>query len=81
MLNDWRVNGLVGRVESVNLSDLREPRATVPDSGTIVSIAVGRENYGENLSNGIKAIVGKGEMFEGVDLVGSNMVLAPRKQN
>jgi hypothetical protein len=31
--------------------------------------------------NGIKAIVGKGDMFEGVNLVGSNMVLAPRKQN
>jgi hypothetical protein len=30
---------------------------------------------------GIKAIVGKGDMFEGVNLVGNNMILAPRKQN
>jgi cell division septal protein FtsQ len=81
MLNEWRVANLASRVESVNLADLRDPKAVVADSGSTVSIAVGRENYGENLMNGIKAIVGKGDMFEGVNLVGSNMVLAPRKQN
>ena len=81
MLNEWRVANLASRVESVNLSDLRDPRAIVADSDNNVSIAVGRENYDENLMNGIKAIVGKGDMFEGVNLVGSNMVLSPRKQN
>jgi cell division septal protein FtsQ len=81
MLAEWRVANLVSRVESVNLVDLREPRAIIPDSGTTVSIAVGREDFGVNLSNGVMAIVGKGDMFEGVNLVGSNMILAPRKQN
>src|SRR5687767_3775003 len=81
MLAEWSVANLASRVESINLTDLREPRAIVPDSGTTVSIAVGRENFGENLSKGVKAIVGKGDMFEGVNLVGSNMILAPRKQN
>lgn len=81
MIADWKTGSLLSRVESVNLIDLREPRAIVTDSGTTVSIDVGRENFAQNLSNGIKAIVGKGEMFAGVDLVGSNMVLAPRKQN
>ena len=81
MVADWKSGSLLPRVELVNLTDLREPRAIVADSGTTVSIDVGRENFAQNLSNGIKAIVGKGEMFAGVDLVGSNMVLAPRKQN
>lgn len=80
-LAEWRAANLVSRVNSINLADLREPRAIVSDSGTTVSIAVGRENFGENLIKGIKAIVGKGNTFEAVNLVGSNMVLAPRKQN
>ena len=81
MVAEWRVANVLSRVQHINLTDLREPRAAISDSGTIVSIAVGRENYGENLVKGIKAIVGKGNMFEAVNLVGSNMILAPRRQN
>lgn len=80
MLAEWRSADLVSRVQRVDLVDLRTPKALISDSGLPVSIAVGRESYGENLTRGIKAIVGKGNMFEGVNLVGSNMVLAPRKQ-
>ena len=60
-------------------TDMREPRAFIEDSGTVVSIALGREKFGEYLKRGINAIVGKGEMFEAVNLVGQNMILAPRK--
>ena len=81
MLADWRAAGVLDRVDRVDLSDLHEPRAIVPDSGTSVSIAVGRENFGENLVRGIKAVVGKGDVFSGVDLVGGNMILTPRKAN
>lgn len=81
MVAEWTVANVLSRVQHINLNDLREPRAVISDSGTTVSIAVGRENYGENLVKGIKAIVGKGNMFEAVNLVGSNMILAPRKQN
>ena len=81
MLEEWRSANVLERVERVDLSDIREPRAIVSDSDTTVSIAVGRENYGENLVRGIKAIVGKGDVFSGVDLVGGNMILAPRKTN
>ena len=81
MVGEWRAANVLSRVQTINLADLREPRAVISDSDTLVSIDVGRENYGENLVKGIKAIVGKGNMFEAVNLVGSNMILAPRKQN
>lgn len=80
MLGEWRTANLVSRVQSVNLTDVREPRAVISDSGTTVSIAIGRESFGENLMKGIKAVVGKGNMFEAVNLVGANMILVPRKQ-
>ncbi|MFL6466556.1 MAG: cell division protein FtsQ/DivIB, partial [Pyrinomonadaceae bacterium] len=81
MLAEWRTANVLSKVEAVNLTDLREPRAIIEDSGNRVAISVGRENFGENLMRGVKAIVGKGEIFEAVNLIGNNMVLAPRKQN
>lgn len=80
MLVEWKEFNLSARVKSVDLADTREPRAFIEDSGTVVSIALGRERFGEYLKRGINAIVGKGEMFEAVNLVGQNMILAPRKQ-
>lgn len=79
MLAEWKEFNLSSRVIAVNLEDLREPRAIVEDSGTVVTIALGRDKFGEYLKRGINAIVGKGEMFEAVNLVGQNMILAPRK--
>jgi len=80
MLTEWKDYDLAKRVKQVDISDLREPKATLEDSGMPVTIMLGRENFGKQLSDGIKAIVGKGAMFEGVNLVGQNMVLVPRKQ-
>ena len=80
MISEWRDFDLISRVKSVDLADLREPRAVLEDSGLPVTVMLGRDNFGQQLSNGIKAIVGKGNMFEGVDLVGQNMVLVPRKR-
>jgi hypothetical protein len=80
MLADWRDYDLAVRVKSVDLSNLREPRANLEDSGYPVSIMVGRDNFGRRLSDGIKAIVGKGEIFEGVELMGPNMKLVERRQ-
>jgi cell division protein FtsQ len=80
MISEWRDYDLVSRVRSVDLADLREPKAVLEDSGLPVTIMLGRENFGQQLASGIKAIVGKGNMFEGVNLVGQNMVLVPRKQ-
>jgi hypothetical protein len=80
MVTEWQDYDLVSRVKSVDLADLREPRAVLEDSGLPVTIMLSRENFGQQLSSGIKAIVGKGNMFEGVNLVGQNMVLVPRKR-
>jgi len=79
MLSEWQQFDLASRITSVSLLDLREPRAYAVDSGMTVSIALGREHFGEYLKRGINAIVGKGETFDAVNLVGQNMILSPRK--
>lgn len=80
MIAEWKDFDLVSRVKQVDLADMREPKATLEDSGMPVTIMLGRDNFGQQLSTGIKAIVGKGNVFEGVNLVGQNLVLVPRKQ-
>jgi len=80
MLAEWKDYDLAKRVKQVDISDLREPKATLEDSGMPVTIMLSRDNFGKQLADGIKAIVGKGTMFEGVNLVGQNLVLVPRKQ-
>ncbi|MEO7674584.1 MAG: FtsQ-type POTRA domain-containing protein [Pyrinomonadaceae bacterium] len=79
MMAEWSDFDLTSRVTSVNLADLREPRAITQDSGMAVSIALGKEAFGDHLRKGIGAIVGKGEMFDAVNLVGQNMILSSRK--
>ncbi len=79
MLEEWKQFDLASRVRSVDLTDLREPKAVTEDSGLAVSIALGKDNFGEHLKKGINAIVGKGDVFDAVDLVGQNMILSPRK--
>lgn len=81
MLTEWREGGLIARVQSVNLADLREPKAVTEDSGKQITIDVGREAFAQHLKNGVSAIAGKGDMFDGVSLVGSNMILSSRKSS
>jgi cell division protein FtsQ len=79
MMAQWRDFDLVSRVKSVDLADLREPRAVMEDSGMPVSIALGKDSFGEHLRKGISAIVGKGMTFDAVNLVGQNMILSSRQ--
>ncbi len=79
MLSEWKRIGLADRIEGVNIKDLRDAIVVTQDSGKRVAIAVGREQFGENLKNGLMAITGKGDMFEGVALFGSNLKLIPRQ--
>jgi cell division protein FtsQ len=80
MLAEWREVGLIARVQSVDLADLRDPKAITEDAGNIVTISVGRESFAQHLKNGVAAIAGKSDMFDGVSLVGSNMILSSRKK-
>lgn len=79
MSGEWRESGLLSRVTYVDLSDLRDLKAITEDSGHKVTISVGRDSFAQHLKNGIGAIAGKGDMFDGVSLVGSNMILSSRK--
>lgn len=78
MLREWKQAELIARVKAVNTKDLRELIVLSEDSGNRVAISIGRENFTENLKNGLMAITGKGETFEGVALSGANMRLLPR---
>ncbi len=60
LVNEWRRFDLVKRVKAVDISDLRDPQAKVVDSGEVVTISLGQENYAAGLQKGLETIAGKG---------------------
>ncbi len=79
MLEDWQEFELAKRVSAVDLTDLQSPKAIILDSGEMVKISLGQENFSERLQKGIKAIAGKGDTGEAVDFFGQNIIISPRK--
>lgn len=79
MLEDWQEFEVAKRVSFVDLTDLREPKAFVRDSGKLVRISLEPDNLRERLHKSIKAVAGKGDTYDAVSLNGQNFILSPRK--
>jgi len=78
MLDEWRNFELAKRVNTVDLSDLQEPQATVQDSGEMVTIILPRDNLGKRLQTGLERIAGRGKEVKSIDLSNQKEVLGFR---
>lgn len=70
MVDEWRQFDLVSRVKMVDLSNVREPSATIEDSGRAIAVFVAKDNLGKSLRSAIEAVAGKGEKVRSVDAAG-----------
>ncbi|MBP9665062.1 MAG: FtsQ-type POTRA domain-containing protein [Pyrinomonadaceae bacterium] len=70
MVDEWRQFDLVSRVKMVDLSNVREPAATIEDSGRAIAVFVAKDNLGKSLRSAIEAVAGKGEKVRSVDAAG-----------
>lgn len=68
MLDEWQNFELAKRVDSVDLTDLQEPRVNVQDSGEAVTIILSKDNFGKRLQTGLEKIAGKGKEVKSLDL-------------
>lgn len=75
MLDEWKQFDLASRVKLVDLSNVREPVATVEDSGRAISITLAKENFGKSLKTAIEAVSGKGSRIRSVDAGGVSPVI------
>ncbi|MCY7347370.1 MAG: FtsQ-type POTRA domain-containing protein [Pyrinomonadaceae bacterium] len=80
MLNEWQDYELAKRVSAVNLADLREPQASVQDSGETVLIILSNENYKNRLKSGLEKIAGRGREVKSIDVSSSSERLAFREK-
>lgn len=79
LVSEWRRFDLVRRVKAVDLSDLKDPQAKVIDSGEVVTISLGSENFAAGLQKGLETIAGKGEKIKYViDPNDSNPIIGYR---
>lgn len=75
MLSEWQDFDLAKRVSEVNLTNLQDPQIVVPDSGSQMTISLGRENFGKRLRGALESLTGKGNTVETAISNGQNVVI------
>lgn len=73
-IEEWKTLGVEKRVTALNLSDLQDATALVEDSGQIVTVFLGKEDYGKRLQRALTVIEGKGQSIESLISHGGNVV-------
>lgn len=75
MLDEWKDYGLSERVKEVDLKDIKDPHASIEDSGRTIAVILGKDRLGTSLKSAIEAVAGKGERVKSVNAVGVSPVL------
>lgn len=73
-LEEWKTLGLEKRVAALNLGDLQDATVIVEDSGQIVTVFIGKEDFGKRLQRALTVIEGKGQSIESLISHGANVV-------
>ncbi len=78
MKDEWTEYDLQSRVTAVDFSDLRDPRAMVFDSGEMVTIYLGKQDYRKALQRGLENIAGRGKEIEAIIVSGARPIIEYR---
>jgi len=75
---EWRKFDLASRVKAIDLSDLKDPRAIVSDSGETVTIYLGRKDFRLGLKMALENIAGRGKDVESIIVGGPRPIIGYR---
>ncbi len=75
MLDEWKDYGISDRVKDVDLKDLKDPNASIEDSGRLIAVVLAKDKLGASLKSAIEAVAGKGERVKSVNAIGVSPVL------
>ena len=75
MLDEWKDYGISDRVREVDLKDLKDPSASIEDSGRTIAVILAKDRLGTSLKSAVEAVAGKGERVKSVNAVGVSPVL------
>ncbi len=70
MLDEWKPFDLTSRVKMVDLTNPREPAATVEDSGRQINVTLAKDDLGKSLKTALEVLAGKGAKVRSVDAEG-----------
>ena len=73
-LEEWKILGVEKRVATLNLNDLQDATVIVEDSGQMVTVFLGKDDYGKRLQKALTVIEGKGQSIESLISHGGNVV-------
>lgn len=75
MLDEWKDYGLAERVKEVDLKDIKDPHASIEDSGRTIAVLLAKDKLGTSLKSAIESVAGKGERVKSVNAIGVSPVL------
>ena len=75
MLDEWKEYGISDRVKEVDLKDLKDPNASIEESGRLIAVVLAKDKLGASLKSAMDAVAGKGERVKSVNAGGVSPVL------
>ncbi|MCS6873463.1 MAG: FtsQ-type POTRA domain-containing protein [Pyrinomonadaceae bacterium] len=79
MLSDFSKLGVKEKVKAIDLSSLQEPKVLVEDSGVLIPIFLGNENFGQLLRKALEVLEGRGKEIESVFSQGGHPIVRFRR--
>ncbi len=79
MLSEFRQTEIWNRLKMLNLSNLQEPKVFVEDSGELVSVVLGKEDFGKSLQKALEILEGRGKEIESVISQGGHPIVRFKK--
>jgi len=77
MLEEWRSFELANRVQSVDLSDFKNPQVVVVSDGVTKKVFLPKDNFGKKLQLALEHLAGREKDFAGVDVSETSPRLIP----
>jgi len=75
MKEEFEQIGIDDQIKTVNLSDLSEPQILVEDSGEMVTIFPGKDNFGKAILKALEVLRGRGKEIEAVILQKEDVII------
>ncbi|MCD9188403.1 MAG: FtsQ-type POTRA domain-containing protein [Pyrinomonadaceae bacterium] len=77
MLEEWRSFDLANRVQSVDLSDVKNPQVIAVSDGIAKKVFLPKDNFGKKLQLALEHLAGREKDFAGVDVSETSPRLIP----
>lgn len=79
IISDFEKAGVKDKVKAIDLSSLEEPKVFVEDSGYLIPVFLGKEDFGHALRKALQVLEGRGKEIESIFSQGGHPIVRFRR--